>query len=181
MPSTRDKSFSLLLAIVLGGASVPALADDGCIDFKWDVSKERALFAETPAKVTAGKDPRSAPVIVPNCLYRLRLMAQDTVAFSVTNPAKKAASTPAYAGLATLKVPVAGSYRIAVDLPLWIDVVANGTLVPPADFQGQHGCNAPHKIVEFDLAGAQPFVLQFGNAGKDDVLLTVTPSPPRKR
>jgi hypothetical protein len=107
-------------------------------------------------------------------------MAQGTVAFSVTNPAKKAASTPVYAGLATLKVPVAGGYRIAVDLPLWIDVVANGALVPPADFQGQHGCNAPHKIVEFDLAGAQPFVLQFSNAGKDDVLLTVTPSPPRK-
>ena len=180
MPSTRDKSFSLLLAIVLGGASVPALADDACLDFKWDVSKERALFAETPAKVTAGKDPRSAPVIVPNRLYRLRLTAQDMVAFSVTNPAKKAPSTPAYAGLATLKVPAAGSYRIAVDLPLWIDVAANGVLVPPADFQGQHGCNAPHKIVEFDLAGAQPFVLQFSNAGKDDVLLTVTASPPRK-
>jgi hypothetical protein len=180
MPSTRDKSFSLLLAIVLGGASAPALAEDACLDFKWDVSKERALFAETPAQVTAGKDSRSAPVIVPNRLYRLRLMAQDTVAFSVTNPAKKAPSTPAYAGLATLKVPAAGSYRIAVDLPLWIDVVANGALLPPADFQGQHGCNAPHKIVEFDLAGARPFVLQFSNAGKDDVLFTVTPSPPRK-
>jgi hypothetical protein len=180
MQSTRDKSFSLLLALVLGGASLPALADDACVDFKWDVSKERALFAETPAKVTAGKDPRTAPVVVPNRLYRLKLMAQDTVAFSVTNPAKKTTSTPAYAGLAMLKVPVTGSYRIAVDLPLWIDVAANGALVQPADFQAQHACNAPHKIVEFDLAGAQPFVLQFSNAGKDDVLLTVTPSPPRK-
>src|SRR3981189_1842234 len=111
MPSTRDKSFSLLLAIVLGGASVPALADDACVDFKWDVSKERALFAETPTAVTAGRDPTSAPAVVPNRLYQLRLNVQDTVAFAV-NPGKKAATPPAYAGLATLKTSVAGSYRI---------------------------------------------------------------------
>jgi hypothetical protein len=179
MQSTRDRSLSLLLALVLGGAALPALADDACVDFKWDVSKERALFAETPAKVTAGKDPGSAPGVVPNRLYLLRLMVQDTVAFSV-NPAKGMASTPAYAGLATLKAPATGSYRIAVDLPLWIDVVANGALVQPRDFQGQRGCSAPHKVVEFDLAGEQPVVLQFSNAVKDDILLTVTPSPPRK-
>ena len=179
MQSTRDKSFSLILAFVLGGAALPALAEDACVDFKWDVSKERALFAETPVKLTAGKDPRSAPAVVPNRLYLLRLMVQDTVAFSV-NPAKKMSSTPAYAGLATLKAPVAGSYRIAVDLPLWIDVAANGALVQPTDFQGQRGCSAPHKIVEFDLVGGQPFVLQFSNALKDNIMVTVTPSPPRK-
>jgi hypothetical protein len=179
MQSTRGKCLSLLLALVLAGAALPALADGACVDFKWDVSKERALFAETPAKVTAGKDPRSAPGVVPNRLYLLRLMVQDTVAFSV-NPAKKMASASAYAGLATLKAPVAGSYRIAVDLPLWIDVAANGALVQPTDFQGQRGCSAPHKIVEFDLVGGQPFVLQFSNAPKDNILLTITPSPPRK-
>jgi hypothetical protein len=178
MQSTRDKCFSLLLALVLGGAALPAFADDTCVDFKWDVSKERAVFAETPTEVTAGKDPRSAPGVVPNRLYSLRLTAQNSVAFPV-NPAKKMASTPAYGGLATLKAP-AGSYRISVDLPVWIDVVANGALVQPTDFEGQRGCSAPHKIVEFDLVGGQPFVLELSNAVKDSVLLTVTPSPPRK-
>jgi hypothetical protein len=179
MQSTCGKSFWLILALVLGGAALPALAEDACVDFKWDVSKERALFAETPAKLTAGKDPKSAPDVVPNRLYLLRLMAQDTVAFSV-NAAKKMPSATAYAGLATLKVPVAGRYRIAVDLPLWIDVAANGALLPPTDFQGQHGCGAPHKIVEFDLVGGQPLVLQFSSAQKDNIMVTVTPSPPRK-
>ena len=179
MQSTRDQLFSLFFALVLGCAALPAVADDACVDFKWDVSKERALFAETPAKVTAGRDPRSAPGVVPNRLYLLGLMAQDTVAFSA-NPAKEAASTPAYAGLATLKAPAAGSYRVAVDQPLWIDVVADGALVQPKDFQGQRGCSAPRKIVEFDLVGGQPVVLQFSNAVKDRILLTVTPSPPRK-
>jgi hypothetical protein len=179
MQSTRNESFSFLVALVLAGAALPALADDACVDFKWDVSKERALFAETPTAVTAGRDPTSAPVVVPNRLYQLRLNVQDTVAFAV-NPGKKAATPPAYAGLATLKTSVAGSYRIAVDLPLWIDVVSNGALVQPTDFQGQRGCSAPHKIVEFELAGGQPFVLQLSNAAKDNVLLTVAPSPPRK-
>src|SRR5260370_38685535 len=101
MQSTRDKCFSLFLALVLGGAGRPALGDDTCVDLNWDVSQERALFAETPAEVTAGKDPRSAPGVVPNRLYSLRLAAQDSVGFPV-NPAKKMPPTPAYAGLATL-------------------------------------------------------------------------------
>jgi hypothetical protein len=168
-----------LLALIMESAALAAPADDACVDFKWDVSKERALFAGTPAALTAGHDPMSAPVVVPNRLYKLQLMTQDQVAFSAS-PAKKMAATLAYAGLATLKIPVPGSYRIAVDLPLWVDVVSNGTLVQPADFQGQHGCSAPHKIVEFDLPGVRPFVLQLSNAHNENVLLTVTPTPSRK-
>jgi hypothetical protein len=67
-----------------------------------------------------------------------------------------------------------------MDLPSWIDVVVDGALVKAADFQGQHECAAPHKIVEFDLAGTRPMLLQLSNAGKDKILLTVTPAPPRK-
>jgi hypothetical protein len=179
MVPSRTKTFPVLLALTLGAAILPALADDACVDFKWDVSKERALFAETPAELTAGKDSVSAPIVVPNRLYTLRLMTQPQVAFPAT-PGKKVPTPSAYAGLATLKIPAAGSYRIAVDLPVWIDVVSNGTLVQPTDYEGQHHCSAPHKIVEFSLAGGQPFVLQISNAVEDHVLLTVTPSPPRK-
>jgi hypothetical protein len=53
-------------------------------------------------------------------------------------------------------------------------------LVAAKDYQGQHACSAPHKIVEFDLVGVQPFVVQISNAATDSVLLTVTPSPVRK-
>ncbi len=88
--------------------------------------------------------------------------------------------TPAFAGLATLRIEAPGGYRIAIDLPLWIDVVSNGNLVQPTDYQGQHACSAPHKIVVFDLAGSQPVILQFSNAFQDDVLLTVTAAPARK-
>jgi hypothetical protein len=179
MQPNRGKSFAILVALVLGGAARPVLADEACVDFKWDVSKERALFAEMPAALSAGRDPMSAPAVEPNRLYRLKLSIQDRVAFSAA-PARKAASAPAYAGLATLKTPAAGSYRIAVDLPLWIDVVSNGVLVQPTDFQGQRACGAPHKIVVFELAGARLLVLQLSSAAQDEILLTVTPAPPRK-
>jgi len=178
MKSIRNGALLLFLTVALGSAALPAAADEACLDFKWDVSKERALFASTPASLNAAKDPASAPVIVPNRLYALRLMAQDQVAFPLP-PGKKMAAASAYAGIVTLKISTPGSYRVAVDLPLWIDVVSNGSLAQPTDFQGQHECSAPHKIVVFEFNGVRPFVLQFSNAMKDGILLTVTPTPPR--
>jgi hypothetical protein len=178
MRLVKYSSVPFLLALI-GGSALPALADEACLDFKWDVSKERALFAEPPAAAVAGKNPASAPIVVPNRLYAVRLAVQDQVAFAAA-PGRKTPASPAYAGLLSLKIPAPGSYRIAADLPFWIDVVSQGALVAAKDFQGQHACRAPHKIVEFDLAGGQPFVLQISNAATDSVLLTVTPSPVRK-
>ena len=168
-----------VVALAAGGLAATAQANDACLDFKWDVSKERALFAAKPAALTAGKALERAPVVVPDRLYELRLAAQVQVTFRVP-PAAKVAGSDAYGGVAALKIAMPGSYRIAVDLPLWIDVVSNGTLVAAEDFQGQKGCSAPHKIVTFNLAGEQPFVLQLSNATNETVLLTVTPSPSRK-
>jgi hypothetical protein len=179
MLPVRPRSLAILLALLMAGGDLPALADNDCVDFKWDVSKERALFAQAPVELTAGKDPKSAPGIAPNRLYKLRLAVQDRVVFS-TAPGKNTTATPAFAGLTTLRIEAPGSYRIAIDVPLWIDVVSNGKLVQPTDYQGQHACSAPHKIVVFDLAGLQPVILQFSNAFQDDVLLTVTAAPPRK-
>jgi hypothetical protein len=174
-----NPAVSFLLALLVGSTAVPALADDACEGFKWDVSKERALFAESAVPLAAGKDRMSAPVVLPNRLYRLRLTPQDHVAF-VTPPAKKILTDGSYAGIAVLKIPASGSYRVAVDIPFWIDVVSDGALVKAKDFQGQQGCSAPHKIVEFELAGAQPFVVQLSGAATDSVRLTITPSPIRK-
>ena len=179
MASTRKSALLLVLALLMGGAAVPAPADEGCLDFKWDVSKERALFAAVPTPLQAGKDALSAPTVVPNRLYSLQLSSQDRVTFKVTPPANKLTAA-GYGGLATLTISAPGVYRIAMDLPSWIDVVADGALVKATDFQGQHECSAPHKIVEFELAGTRPLLLQLSNAGQDKILLTVTPAPPRK-
>jgi hypothetical protein len=101
------------------------------------------------------------------------------VTFAAT-PGKKSPRADSYAGIVTFKIPKSGSYRVAIDMPFWIDVVHDGALLTATDFQGQHGCNAPHKIVVFDLPGTRPFVLQLSNAEPQNVRLTITAVPARK-
>jgi len=170
----------MLLTIGLALSALAVQAQDGCTDFKWDVSKERALFAGPPTVMRAGTDVKSAPIVLPNRLYQLALAPQSSVNFSVWQ-GKKPADADAHAGLAILRISAAGSYRVALDLPVWIDVVTSDSVLQPADFQGQHSCAAPHKIVEFDLKNTKPFLLQLSGAAIDQLLLTVTPTPERIR
>ncbi len=164
-----------MAALLVGIAATPARADDPCAGFKWDVSKERALFAAPvqPQAQPAGRDGTAAPVVVPDRLYVLRLAPLDQVNFSVP-PGKTAQGASSFAGLVELKIPAAGTYRIAIDLPLWIDVATNGKLVPAKDYQAQHGCDAPRKVVEFDLDGRERLLLQFSGADRQTVRVTVT-------
>ena len=175
---TRDALRAMLLATALA-APVPSFADEACVDFKWDVSQERALFGGAATPLTAAADPKSAPVMLLNHLYELKLVAQERVTFAVT-PGKKSPRAGSNGGLVIFKIPAGGSYRVAIDMPFWIDVVSNGALVAATDFQGQRGCSSPQKIVQFDLLGARPFLLQLSNAAPDSVRLTITATPARK-
>jgi hypothetical protein len=166
-------------AVLAGTVSAPALAADPCTGFKWDVSKEHALFGGSAVSLPAGRDAASAPTIALDRLYELKLTPQDQVAFALP-PGKKMLTDGAYAGLAAFQVNAPGAYRVSVDVPFWIDVVADGKLVGTKDFQGQRGCDAPHKIVEYELAASQPFVLQVSGSTKAMVRLTVTRSPAPK-
>jgi hypothetical protein len=171
---------SFIACMILLVAALPiARADDACTDFKWDVSKERSLFATAPTPITAGTDAKTAPTVLPNKLYQIQLASQAGVKFAL-EPARKSRADSDHAGVATLKVPANGSYRISMDAPLWIDVVSNAALVSAKDFQGQHDCKAPHKIVEFELAAGQTVTLQFSSSAADSVRMTVTASPVRK-
>jgi hypothetical protein len=81
------------------------------------------------------------------------LLTQSEVTFALS-PEKKMRTDGAVAGLALLQLTAPGNYRVSLDVPFWIDVVASGELATTRDFQGQPSCDAPHKIVEFDLSGA---------------------------
>jgi hypothetical protein len=179
MPKARSLTRVLLLTAAMGFFAMAARAEDGCTDFKWDVSKERALFAGPPTVMQAGTDVKSAPIVLPNHLYQLALAPQSSVNFSVRQGKKT--DENAHAGLAILRISAEGSYRVAVDLPVWIDVVTADAVLQPKDFQGQHDCAAPRKIVEFDLKGTKPFLLQLSGAAIGQVLITVTPAPQRIR
>jgi hypothetical protein len=58
-------------------------------------------------------------------------------------------------------------------------VVSKRALMAATDFQGQHGCSAPHKIVQFDFTAMQPLILQLSGASVDHILVTITPTPAR--
>jgi hypothetical protein len=176
---SRSALPSILIATAWFAAAVPAFADESCVDFKWDASQERALFGGAATPLAAGVDEKSAPLMQLNHLYELKLAAQEHVTFAAT-PGKKSPREESHGGLVTFKILGDGSYRVAIDMPFWIDVVSNGALVTATDFQGQHGCASPHKIVVFDLKGTRPFFLQLSNAAPETVRLTITATPARK-
>ncbi len=171
---TAPPALSLLIAAGIAALAAPVFAaDDPCAGYKWDVSKQRALFASAPISLAATGNAAAAPGMAPNRLYRLQLLPASEVSFPVT-PGKMSPPAGTFAGIFKLTVPVQGSYRIAVDLPLWIDVAANGKLVPATDYEGRHDCNAPRKIVEFTLDATQPLLLQLSGAGEAAVRLAIT-------
>lgn len=175
----RNARISILVAVLSSTAGAKIWADETCVDFKWDVTSERALFAATGAALAAGRDPKSAPTVLLNHLYELKLMPQDQVTFAAT-PGKKTPAAGTNAGIVTFSLPASGSYRVSIDMPFWIDMVSNGALVAAKDFQGQHDCRPPHKIVEFELVGTRPFFLQLSGAVPDSVRVTITATPARK-
>jgi hypothetical protein len=166
--------FSYTVATLIASTPLSAFADDPCAAFKWDVTQERALFAKAVAPSPAGKDRASAPTATPNRLYQLELLPVSQVVFAA-GPGKS--SPPeAFAGILTLNISASGKYRIAIDAPLWIDIVADGKLIAPSDYEGQHGCAAPRKIVEFKLDASQRLILQVSGAIERVARLTIVPA-----
>src|SRR5271155_4523059 len=104
-----------VLAMALAGTLVssgPAFADDDpCAGFKWDVGKERTLFASPATPATAGKTGTAAPIAPLDRLLHLQLFPTGQVAFSVT-PGKSGSADGTYAGVLSLIVPASGKYRV---------------------------------------------------------------------
>jgi len=153
---------ALWLALSLALMQQPLLAAGACSSFTWDVNDERALFASAASPAAAGVDSASAPLLAPGRLYVLQLQPVSRVKF-LAAPGRKA-SEGAYAGLASLQIAAPGAYRISVNGPFWIDVVADGGLMAAKGFQGAPDCDAPHKIVSFDFPVARQVTLQFSGA-----------------
>lgn len=166
----------LCVLLAIGLAAGSALAqEDPCARFSWNIEHERALFASAPEAVAAGRDAATTPLLAPDRLYQLQLAPQDHVALALL-PGKQTKPDGAYAGMARLRLQQPGTYRVSVDQALWIDVVADGRMIDSADFQGQHGCLAPHKIVQYSLPAGRELLLQLSGAVGPGVRLTITPA-----
>jgi len=166
-----------VVLLTAGGAAVAVDPQDPCAHFAWNVSRELALFASKASNASAGRDKTQAPLIPAGQLYELSLSPQGQVTFPMA-PAKKGLADGAYAGLVQVSIPSAGLYRVSLDGPFWIDVIAEGKLLASTDFTGNHECKSLRKLVEFQLPAGKVLV-QLTGAPRDRVRLTVTPSPPK--
>jgi hypothetical protein len=164
----------LMAGIALDAGALSAADTDPCSRFTWDVSRELAVMQQTPRAVAAVVNPGAdVPQIEPERLYEVKLAVQGTVTF-VATPGKPTPGDGAYAGLVRFRVEKGGLYRISITSGHWIDIVDGTQLLSSRDFQGQHGCQRPRKIVEFELPAGRDLTLQFSGSTDAQVLLAIT-------
>jgi hypothetical protein len=167
---------SLLPLVALAAFSTAAIAQqppDPCAAFSWNVAHERELFAAHAAAGSSGANRAAAPLLDADRLYELQLNPLAQVQF-VVPPAKSKGGNGPYAGLARIRVTKAGLWRIALDQPAWIDVIADGQSIISSDYQGRPGCHAPHKIVQFQLPANQELLIQLSGTPETQVRLAIT-------
>jgi hypothetical protein len=167
----------LIVPLLLCASMNAAKADDiaaGCQEPGWDMSRELAAFRAAGLAAKAGTDPTALPAIELGRVYALQLQPQDAVKFART-PQKLSQGPAAVAGLAQFSVSVSGKYRITVDAPLWIDVVAPSGTIQASDFNGWHQCALFRKSLVYSLSAGQPLVLQLSGGSAPAVKVAVEP------
>ncbi len=161
-------------ALIGMGEAISTADADPCTRFTWDVSRERAVMKQTPRAVAGAVRPGAdVPQIEPEKLYEVKLADQSTVTF-VAKPGKAALTDGAHAGLVRFRVEKAGRYRVSITSRHWIDVVEGTRVVSSRDFQGQRGCERPHKIVEYELPAGRDLTLQFSGSTDAQVIVAIT-------
>lgn len=163
----------MLVSLALVAGIPAAAAEEPCAPLKWDVARERALFAAAPKVITAAPDASAAPPLAQDALYELVLKPQDQVTLPVA--ARKGPTAGVFAGLARLRVAAPGTYRIALASGGWIEIVAEHGALPAGDHAGG-GCEAPHKVVQFDLPAGE-LLLQLSGVATPQIRLTITRAP----
>lgn len=164
-----QKIFAISLLLL---SAAPAWAADpvGCEQFKWPVTKERALLTtpELPS-MNSGVD---APTLPP---LAATLALKPEADAGLPKPSQRAQKPGTFAGYLRLGQIPAGSYAISVSDYAWIDVLQDGNYLKPTDSSGVSGCNGIRKILKFDLAAGSTTVQISGVVAKT-IKLAVTPS-----
>jgi hypothetical protein len=180
---TRTQVVLRLAAIaMLACGPATAAEPEGCAGFSWNVSHELALMKEKAQTQTLGtKAGPEAPVLQVDKLYELKLAPEGTVSYAIKPPKPPRDGNP-QGGIARFHSGKAGIYRVSLGSGHWVDVVDGSQFITSRDFQGAHGCDRPHKIVEFELAAGKELLLQLSGSMTSPVLLAitrVTPAAPK--
>lgn len=163
------------LACVTSLIPADAIAAE-CQGFKWDVSPERAIFGGAALELDSGHSPVDAPLVQAGQLIKLKLSPLANVQFAVA-PERPVPQSSASGGLLRFLADRAGTYRVALSEPLWIDVVHSGKALPSKDFSGSSGCHTPHKVVIFDFPADGILLLQISGKAAQTVDLSILAQP----
>jgi len=169
----RLASIIAMLFACLATGRAPA-AGDGCTGFTWDVQAELAALARPAVRIRAGRDSAAAPLIGKARAYRVALAPQSAVHFAA-GPGKFSEAGGRFAGLARVKIPRPGRYRVSLDAGAWVDVVVAGNVVQASAYTGSHECARLRKVVEFQLPSGSA-IIQVSDSPADHVRLLVTAS-----
>lgn len=160
----RRRLFACLGAAMLLGAT-GAAAQDAASDPRCATMRPAfpAGFGgwSTRTPLTAGTAARNAPVLPVGRGTDLTLAPADR--FVPLLPPGRAAEATSAGGLVMFQVSRAGTYRVALGSPAWVDVIRGGRMV--ASTAHGHGpmCTGIRKIVDFRLRPGR-YVLQLSGS-----------------
>jgi hypothetical protein len=161
---------ALIVAALVALFVAPAVAQEpvGCDKFKWPLDREKALLA-SPAAVALGGE--VAPPL--DKAVKLSVVPLDDAKLPMAPTRKPKPDT--YAGCVRFSAPpMAGTYRVTLTEPAWIDVVQDGAAIKSGAFSGALGCEGVRKSVKFDLS-AGPFVIEISGTPAHEISIVVTP------
>lgn len=121
----------------------------------------------------AGSGTRDAPVLVIGRAAELRLVPLDRLAAAA--PPARTADAGTTAGMALFQVARAGTYRIALGGPAWIEVVRAGRTLPAAAHGHGPACTGIRKMVDYRLAPGR-YILQLTGAQATTLPVMIAPS-----
>lgn len=100
----------------------------------------------------------------------LALRPSGDVTFVVA-PAKMPESD-SFSGTVSFEVTVAGTYRVALDSPAWVDVVSSGKVLDSVAHGHGPACSPVRKMVDFELSPGR-YALQLSGAKTASVTVLV--------
>ena len=165
-------AFAPLLLFVNAASGQTPAASDPCLQFKWDVSKEAALFRSSPTSLVTARAAAEAATISPETLYRVQLHPQEELKL-VAPISKTMLDDGAFGGLIKIHLQQPGAYRISVDGGFWIDIADGSAAIARSDFSGSQNCTTPRKVVLYELEGGKDLYVQLTGASLPHALLTV--------
>lgn len=160
--------FSIVIALSI---AAPALAQEpvGCDKFKWPLDHERALLASASPIASGAQMPKALDAAVTLALGPL---ADAKLPVPPSRTPKLPESTAGFVTVAALAK--AGTYRVTLSAPSWIDVIQGGKVLQSTAFSGATGCAGVRKSVKFDLLAA-PFTVELSGTLAHAIGFVVTP------